>query len=174
MTRRTTPEPVPLSVRGYARHRRALGLPGGDESTCRRAVRDGRVPRGLVSADGKILDPEAADRAWEASTRSQYAPRSGRTAPKAKAPGPVLVVDLDAVSVRFPLVDFLAGAAAALREAGRQPTEEALRQVVEGVDAETWWTLCIDDVNGRIDPSIPLPELAAAWERAGWEAAGGP
>lgn len=56
---------IGLSLRAYARHRRALGLPGSAPSTVYRAARDGRIPR---LEDGSI-DPAAADAAWLANTR---------------------------------------------------------------------------------------------------------
>ena len=174
MTPRASPAPsLPLSIRAYARHRRALGLPGGDESTVRRAVRDGRVPRELVTADGKILDAEAADLAWAANTRSWMAPRTGPTAAKA-APLPVPEIGISdlAVTVSFPLAPFLAGAKRALRAAGKSVTPEALGAAVEAVDGVVWWKLAIDDLNGRLDPDVPLDELHAPWEWAGCQEEG--
>jgi hypothetical protein len=52
-----------LSLRGYARHRRALGLPGGTHQAVRKAIEGGRIASG---PDG--IEPEVADRQWEANT----------------------------------------------------------------------------------------------------------
>lgn len=51
-----------LSIKAYARHRKALGLPGGSPAAVRKARERGQIE---VAADGTI-DPEAADRMWPA------------------------------------------------------------------------------------------------------------
>lgn len=53
-----------LSIREYARHRRAAGLRGGSPWGVQKALKAGRIQ---TNADGKI-DPEQADAQWEAST----------------------------------------------------------------------------------------------------------
>jgi hypothetical protein len=53
-----------LSRRGYAKHRKARGLPGATDRAVRRALRTGRI---ALEADGTI-DPARADRQWRAST----------------------------------------------------------------------------------------------------------
>lgn len=49
-----------LSRRGYARHRRRLGLPGATLNAVLTAIAHGRIP---TTANGRI-DPVAADHAW--------------------------------------------------------------------------------------------------------------
>lgn len=79
-----------MSLRAYARHRKALGLPGGDAKAVRRAINLGLIPATALTNTGAIRDAEAADRAWEASKRSDRAPLSGPTAPKrGRGEGPV-------------------------------------------------------------------------------------
>jgi hypothetical protein len=53
-----------LSQRGYARHRKELGLRGGSLRAVQIAIERERIP---VLPDGKI-DPVAADLAWSANT----------------------------------------------------------------------------------------------------------
>lgn len=53
-----------LSIREYARHRRAAGLKGGSPWGVQKALKAGRIHQ---NADGKI-DPEQADAEWEAAT----------------------------------------------------------------------------------------------------------
>lgn len=48
----------------YAKHRAARGLSGGTSAAVLKAIRSGRIN----ATDGKI-DPDAADRQWEAKTR---------------------------------------------------------------------------------------------------------
>jgi hypothetical protein len=65
-----------LSVAGYARFRRARGLPGGSRWNVQKALRDGRI---VKEPDGTI-DPDRADRDWLANTavqkRREVAPAS--------------------------------------------------------------------------------------------------
>jgi hypothetical protein len=58
----------PLSLRGYAQHRKARGLPGGTLKAVQKAIGDDRIS--VVTLDGRsrIADPEAADREWAANT----------------------------------------------------------------------------------------------------------
>ena len=51
---------TPMSVRAYARHRKAGGLPGGSLAAVQQAIGAGRIP---MRPDGRI-DSDAADRAW--------------------------------------------------------------------------------------------------------------
>lgn len=64
----------PLSLRAYAAHRKALGLPGGSLQSVQRAVQRDRIT--VVTVDGlkRIPDPEAADREWAANTDHSRAP----------------------------------------------------------------------------------------------------
>lgn len=58
----------PLSLRGYAQHRKARGLPGGTLKAVQKAIADERIS--VVTLDGRsrIADPDAADREWAANT----------------------------------------------------------------------------------------------------------
>lgn len=53
-----------LSLRAYARHRAALGLPGATDAAVRKALRSERI---TAEPDGTI-DPARADRDWSAQT----------------------------------------------------------------------------------------------------------
>jgi phage terminase Nu1 subunit (DNA packaging protein) len=74
-----TPEAVagaPLSFRAYGRHRKALGLPGGNPVAVSRAVKTQRLVESLVVVDGepKITDPAKADEEWARNTDLSKAP----------------------------------------------------------------------------------------------------
>jgi hypothetical protein len=60
----------PLSLRGYAAHRRSLGLTGGTLPAVRKAIARERLVESVVTVAGvkKIADPELADREWAANT----------------------------------------------------------------------------------------------------------
>lgn len=53
-----------LSIRAYARHREALGLPGATDAAVRKAIKAGRITK---NADGTI-DPAKADAQWAGQT----------------------------------------------------------------------------------------------------------
>jgi hypothetical protein len=53
-----------LSIREYARYRRAAGLKGGTPSAVHKAIKTGRIHRD----DCGFIDPAQADAAWEAGT----------------------------------------------------------------------------------------------------------
>ena len=76
MNREPVSKTASLSVRAYARHRKALGLDGGSDTAVWKAIRDRRVVKG-VTADGKII-AEIADAEWERNTgpRPNERPRS--------------------------------------------------------------------------------------------------
>lgn len=67
-----------MSIAEYARHRKAAGLPGGDAKSVRLAISSGRI---TATADGMIADAAVADREWESSTKAEYRPLTGPTAP---------------------------------------------------------------------------------------------
>lgn len=69
------------SIAGYARHRRKLGLPGQTAQSVKHALADGRISR---AADGTI-DPENADRDWEANTDQQRKSEPGLALQRARA-----------------------------------------------------------------------------------------
>jgi hypothetical protein len=59
-----------LSSRGYAQHRKALGLPGTTHKAVQRALADGRIH---ADAEG-LIDPGVADREWHANTDASKRP----------------------------------------------------------------------------------------------------
>lgn len=69
-----------LSLRAYARHRAAAGLPGGTEGAVRLAIKSGRLAK-AVNVAGKIKSAMAADAEWLASTKAEMVPLTGPTAP---------------------------------------------------------------------------------------------
>lgn len=71
-----------LSIRAYARHRAAQGLPGGTHPAVLKAIRTGRIRR---AEDGQI-DAAAADLAWAANSGEQGKPI--QPPPPAPAPSP--------------------------------------------------------------------------------------
>ena len=66
MNRDQTAATVPMSLRAYGRHRKALGLEGGSHEAVRQAIIDRRIVEG-VTANGKII-AEIADAEWERNT----------------------------------------------------------------------------------------------------------
>ena len=92
MNREPVSKTAPLSVRAYARHRKALGLDGGSDTAVWKAIRDRRVVKG-VTADGKII-VEIADAEWERNTgprprvrsRVAHSASSGQAAPSTGGP----------------------------------------------------------------------------------------
>ena len=75
---------APLSVRAYARHRKALGLDGGSDTAVWKAIRDRRVVKGVLT-DGKII-AEIADAEWERNTGPRPRVRSRVAAPSTGGP----------------------------------------------------------------------------------------
>lgn len=76
-----------MSQRQYALRRKQLGLPGGSHVAVGNAVRAGRLARS-VNAEGKIVDPELADREWAENTDHSEAPSSvlEKTAARGRPP----------------------------------------------------------------------------------------
>lgn len=81
-----------LSMRDYAKHRLALGLPGGSHPAVGKAIRAGRLTSRSAIKVGKrwMIDPEQADAEWESSThagktRNPKKISKGRLAAAAKA-----------------------------------------------------------------------------------------
>lgn len=72
-----------ISLRAYARHRKATGLTGGTLRSVQVAIRDGRLSRSLTRDRKKIRGAKAADAEWAASTKSDHVPLTGPTAPSA-------------------------------------------------------------------------------------------
>jgi phage terminase Nu1 subunit (DNA packaging protein) len=71
-----------VSLREYARHRRAKGLDGGTHNAVQQARDAGRIPPECFTKEGKIRDIEAADAAWKATTYANKVPPTGPKAPK--------------------------------------------------------------------------------------------
>lgn len=68
-----------LSTRGYAEHRRELGLSGGTHRAVQVALEEGRIP----ALDDGTIDPEAADVAWAENSDASHVRGNGRaTEPK--------------------------------------------------------------------------------------------
>src|SRR3990167_1915636 len=92
MNQETVTATASLSVRAYARHRKALGLEGGSHEAVRQAIIDRRIVEG-VTADGKII-AEIADAEWERNTgprprvrsRVAHSASSGQAAPSTGGP----------------------------------------------------------------------------------------
>jgi len=57
---------APMSLRAYAKHRKALGLIGGTDTAVKKAIESRRIVNG-VTADGQII-AEIADAEWERNT----------------------------------------------------------------------------------------------------------
>jgi hypothetical protein len=73
-----------LSIREYARHRRAAGLKGGTPSAVHKALMAGRIKR---DPEG-LIDPMQADAAWDATTDDTRGEGSGEVVqPRQVAPG---------------------------------------------------------------------------------------
>lgn len=88
----TTPPPPqggPISLRDYAKHRAAAGLPGCSAEAVSKAVKSGRLRDSVVLIDGKpkIADPELADREWAQRSAPRIAP-SPPPAPPVPVPVP--------------------------------------------------------------------------------------
>lgn len=75
--RKAAPQPVPMGLREYARHREELGLAGGTHRAVQVAIRDGRLVKALM-ANGKI-NAVVADAEWAAVTMSDRIPITGPT-----------------------------------------------------------------------------------------------
>lgn len=61
-----------MAAQAYARHRRALGLPGQTHKAVQRAMDSGRLQKSVRNR--KIIDVELADREWEANTDDDLRP----------------------------------------------------------------------------------------------------
>src|ERR1017187_5161372 len=53
-----------MTLRGYAKHRRSLGLSGGSPNAVSKALTGGRIAR----APSGLIDADAADRNWKRNT----------------------------------------------------------------------------------------------------------
>ena len=91
-----------LSIRAYAQHRAALGLPGASHTAVRKAIQSGRI---TAEADGTV-DPERADAQWAGQTdpakqrgaeSHRAAVQSAKASAKAPQEKPVPQAAIDAV-----------------------------------------------------------------------------
>jgi hypothetical protein len=80
---------VTLTLRGYARHRREKGLPGGSPSAVCKALKAGRIS---ANVHGKI-DTDLADSAWAANTRAVLRLPTGPAQPRPRTLPPAAQVD---------------------------------------------------------------------------------
>jgi hypothetical protein len=73
---------TPLSLRAYGRHRKALGLPGGNAVSVSRAIASQRLRKSvvLVGDESKIADPVLADAEWAENTDLSRAPSTVKAA----------------------------------------------------------------------------------------------
>lgn len=58
----------PMSLRAYARYRKASGLTGGNLSAVQKAIEAERISTVFVDGQRRIADPGVADREWAANT----------------------------------------------------------------------------------------------------------
>jgi hypothetical protein len=74
----------------YARHRKETGLDGGTLQAVREAIATGRIT--CESPESKLINPDAADRAWLANTDPTRKPAkagdAARPVKKSKSPEP--------------------------------------------------------------------------------------
>lgn len=70
--------PDRISLRAYARHRKAEGLAGGTLRAVQVAIKSGRLSRCVVA--GKIASAAAADVEWDSTTHVDRIPITGPTA----------------------------------------------------------------------------------------------
>ena len=78
-----------LTVRGYAVHRAATGLPGKSHTAVQKAIQTGRLSSAAAWQEGGEwrINPEVADREWEANTRTLLQ-RPSATAAEEDSPPP--------------------------------------------------------------------------------------
>lgn len=70
-----------IGLRKYAAHRKAAGLPGGTLRAVQEAIANGRLSKSLSDDRKKIADAGLADEEWAASTKADYVPLTGPSAP---------------------------------------------------------------------------------------------
>jgi hypothetical protein len=73
-------KPKALSLRAYARHRKAAGLAGGTLKAVQVAMTSGRLSKSLTKDRKQIRSAELADAEWDATTHVDRIPLSGPTA----------------------------------------------------------------------------------------------
>lgn len=80
------PKPIAISLREYARHRKAAALAGGTHRAVQVAIRDGRLSKSLTPDGKQIASIEAADAEWAATTHVDRIPLTGPTAAGTRPP----------------------------------------------------------------------------------------
>jgi hypothetical protein len=83
MGRKATPKP--LSLRAYARHRKAHALAGGTLRAVQVAIRDGRLSKS-ITPDKQVASAAAADAEWGSTTHADRIPLTGPTAAGVQPP----------------------------------------------------------------------------------------
>lgn len=167
-----------MNIREFSRH---IGV---SHPAVLKACKTGRLRRSLTrDSNGRVtgIDPVLGVEEWKAKTRLSPAERRAPCAVPGSNPAPSLelggVDPLEPsrafIGVRFPLGSFLAGAAAALRDSGKEASPAALRAVVEGMDEEGWWVAVTAALNAALDPDVPAEQLPAMWEAEGRDAVAG-
>ena len=146
-----------LSKSAYARHRKAAGLPGGDEKAVRDAIKQGRLSSSLAP-DGTIADAAAADAEWAATTNPDMVPASGPTAPAIAAAAP------------SPLAEARARQAAAAATLAELELAEKRGQFVRIEDVEARWSEIVTLMRTKLlgvparmrqrDPSLKSKQIA--------------
>ncbi len=168
-----------MNVREFARH---IGV---SHPAVSKACANGRLTERSVRRDarGRVvdIDPVEGAREWEIKGRLSPDELNGtrplggpkRPLPAAEtAPQFELHLDEGAPSlvVRFPLGRFVAGAARALQETGKEPTPEAIRAVFDATDVPFWWATAVGALHSAIDMKIRDKDLPLMWEASGREA----
>jgi phage terminase Nu1 subunit (DNA packaging protein) len=74
-----------ISLREYARRRKAAGLTGGSLRAVQEAIANGRLDKSLTRDRKKIRDTKLANKEWAAATKADYVPITGPAAAPAIA-----------------------------------------------------------------------------------------
>lgn len=153
------------SLRAYARHRKALGLPGGTEGAVRRAIKEGILTSKSVTRAGKIRSFELADLEWAAATKSEMVPLTGPTASAASAASlpPAAAPPSDLARAR-------AAREATNAEIAALDLAERRGQLVDAREVETRWATVIHHCRTKLlgitaraaqrDPTLTSEQLA--------------
>lgn len=172
-----------MRVREFAKH---IGV---THPAVLKACAIGRLNRSVTrDKQGRVvdIDPELGAAEWAQKGRMSLAEMRGTRRAVPAAPPPSLaegsprlelhgLEQIDraggpTLAIRFPLDGFVAGAAKALRSAGKEPTREALRAIVESRSAEAWWLTAFGAFDSAIRGERSGDEIAESWEAEGREA----
>jgi hypothetical protein len=163
-------------------------LIGVSKTAVNKAIQVGRLARAVTrDASGRVdIDPEIGRAEWSRNTNEllRRKPLAARPAGDAKhqqppvapefpapsAPMVEFALDPDAprLAVVLPLGAFVRGAAAALQEAGREATPEAIRAVLVGVGTAGWFQTALGALQSAVYE--PAADVEAMWEASGREA----